>query len=156
MKSSKSPSDNNNQINILNGQKVSITTDLTVDNNDSKSESVQVKSVNYKELIKQSPADDRETNDKNVRSLLETLLFEYPHCYLFEGCIILWSSNHHLTFMKEKFQSQKMNVMMLLKIKLFPSTVRMRRLHHLIRKRSCQDVVVQVEYVLQEDVQQIF
>ena len=80
MKSSKSPSDNNNQINILNGQKVSITTDLTVDNNDTKSESVQVKSVNYKELIKQSPADDRETNDKNVRSLLETLVFEYPYC----------------------------------------------------------------------------
>ena len=73
MKSSKSPSDNNNQISILNGQKVSITTDVTVDNNDPKNESVQVKSVNYKELInKQSSSDDRENNEKNVRSLIKT------------------------------------------------------------------------------------
>ena len=75
MKSSKSPSDNNNQISILNGQKVSITTDVTVDNNDPKNESVQVKSVNYKELInKQSSSDDRENNEKNVRSLIKTKL----------------------------------------------------------------------------------
>ena len=73
MKSSKSPSDNNNQISILNGQKVSITTDVTVDNNDPKNESVQVKSVNYKELIKSS-SDDRENNEKNVRSLIKTKL----------------------------------------------------------------------------------
>ena len=42
--------ENNNKIDLLNGQRVNIMTDLLVDEDNIKSDSVQVKSVNYKDL----------------------------------------------------------------------------------------------------------